>query len=161
MNDSYLGPLPQSLVDAARKSKDRLTDLAAYPAEVNKWLAEQVTWLSRPLVGWGESSLGVTCPQKASEPPTRKKLMLGMPWTSEVVYIGRGAKEHGLEPLESVSSGQGCGGGKLQGVVGQVGRLARFVARAVRQDSGVPLRRSGQVPWRHDNRGIRLGSSKA
>ena len=56
-NDNYLGPLPKScghlhepLVDAAGKSKDRLTDSAAYPAELNKWLAEQVViWLSRLL----------------------------------------------------------------------------------------------------------------
>ena len=69
-NDNYLGPLPTScchvhepLVDAAEKSKDRLTKSAAYPAEVNKWLAEQVViWLSRLPAGWVESSPGVTCP---------------------------------------------------------------------------------------------------
>ena len=61
MNDNYFGPLFQScghvhepLVDAAGKSKDRFTESAAYPAEVNKWLAEQVVlWLSRPFVRWG------------------------------------------------------------------------------------------------------------
>ena len=102
-NDNYLKPLPKScghvhepLVDAAGKSRDRLTESAAHPAEVNKWLAEHVVmWLSRSPAGWVESSLGVSCPQKASVPPTRKKLMPGMSWTSEVLYIGRGAKAHG------------------------------------------------------------------
>ena len=48
-----------------------------------------------------------------------------------MIYIGRGAKAHvlaasfWLPPLESVSSGQGCSDGKLQGVLGQVGRLAK------------------------------------
>ena len=63
--------------------------------------------------------------------------------------------------LESVSTGQGCSDCKLQGVPGQVGGPARQIARAVRQDSGVPLRRSGKVPWRHDHRGIRVGSGEA
>ena len=47
-NDDYLGPLPKScghlhepLVDAAGKCKDWLTDSASYPAELDKWLAEQ------------------------------------------------------------------------------------------------------------------------
>ena len=87
----------KGLVDAAGKCKDGLTDSATYPAELDKWLAEQVViWLSRRPAGWEESSLGVTCPQKASVPPTRKKFVLGMPWTSETVYISRCSKAHGL-----------------------------------------------------------------
>ena len=55
-NDNYLGQLlkpcghvHEPLVDAAWKSKDRLTDSAAYPAEVNKQLSEQVRSLGIPL----------------------------------------------------------------------------------------------------------------
>ena len=76
-NDNYLGPLPKSCghvhepLEAAGKSKDRLTESAAYPSEVNKWLTERVViWLSRSPAGWAESSPGVTCPQKASVPAT-------------------------------------------------------------------------------------------
>ena len=123
-------------------------------------------YLSVPLpCGWVESSPGATRPQKASVPPTRKKFAPTMQWTSEIVCTQRckGTQTIGFrlgQPLESVSSWQGCSDCKLQGVLGSFVDLQGRM-RGLSSKTGVLLRRSGQVPWRQDYGGIRVASGEA
>ena len=137
---------------------------------MNKWLAEHVVmWLSRLVVGWEEVFTGREMPTESFSTTDEKEVdAWGCRGHQRRFTYGRGAKEHGQAAsvwsttLESVSSGKGCSGGELHGVcwlksVDLQDRLRGLSGKTLVCRCG----RSGQVPWRHDHRGIRIGSGKA